>query len=56
LLDEKNVALFTGHKVFSELEMKSRFEINLENYCKTLNIEALTMIEMARHDIFPAVS
>ncbi len=56
LLDEKNVALFTTHKVFSELEMKSRYEINLENYCKTLNIEALTMIDMARHDIFPAVS
>ena len=36
--------------------MKSRYEINLENYCKTLNIEALTMIDMARHDIFPAVS
>lgn len=56
LLDEKNVVLFTTHKVFSELEMKSRYEINLENYCKTLNIEALTMIDMARHDIFPAVS
>ena len=56
LLDEKNVALFTTHNVFSELEMKSRYEINLENYCKTLNIEALTMIDMARHDIFPAVS
>ncbi len=56
LLDEKNITLFTTHKVFSQLEMKSRYEINLENYCKTLNIEALTMIDMARHDIFPAVS
>ena len=56
LLDEKNIALFTTHKVFSELEMKSRYEINLESYCKTLNIEALTMIDMAKHDIFPAVS
>lgn len=56
LLDEKNIALFTTHKVFSQLEMKSRYEINLESYCKTLNIEALTMIDMATHDIFPAVS
>ncbi len=56
LLDEKNIALFTTHKVFSALEMKSRYEINLESYCKTLNIEALTMIDMAKHDIFPAVS
>ena len=53
---KKNIALFTTHKVFSELEMKSRYEINLESYCKTLNIEALTMIDMAKHDIFPAVS
>ncbi len=56
LLDDKNIALFTTHNVFSLPEMKSRYEINLENYCKTLNIEALTMIDMARHDIFPAAS
>ncbi len=53
---EKNIELFGRHKVFSEREMLARYEIELENYCKTLNIEALTMIDMARHDIFPAVS
>ena len=52
----KNIELFGRHKVFSEKEMLARYEIELENYCKTLNIEALTMIDMARHDIFPAVS
>ena len=36
--------------------MYARYEIELENYCKTINIEALTMADMARHDIFPAVS
>ena len=54
-LHDKNIRLFTQHKVLSEVEMHSRYEIMLENYCKTLNIEALTMIEMARRDILPAV-
>ncbi len=54
-LHEKNITLFTQHKVFSEVEMHSRYEIMLENYCKTLHIEALAMIEMARRDILPAV-
>ena len=53
---EKNIELFGRHKVFSEKEMFARYEIELENYCKTLSIEALTMVDMARHDIFPAVS
>ncbi len=52
----KNIALFTRHKIFTETEMHSRCEILLENYCKTLNIEALTMLDMARKDIYPAVS
>ena len=53
---DKNIELFGRHKVFSEKEMFARYEIELENYCKTLSIEALTMVDMARHDIFPAVS
>ncbi len=56
MLDEKNVELFTSHRVLSETELRARHEIQLENYCKVLNIEALTMIDMARHDILPAVS
>ncbi len=56
MLRDKNIAVFTKHKVFSETEMRSRHEINLEKYCKTLSIEALTMIDMAKHDILPAVS
>ena len=53
-LDEKNIALFTKHKVFSETEMHSRYEILLENYAKVISIEALTMLEMAKKDILPA--
>ena len=56
LLKEKNIRLFETHKVFSETELRSRYEIMQENYCKVLNIEALTMIDMARKDILPAVS
>ena len=53
--DEKNLELFRIHKIFSEAEVNSRCEIILENYCKTIRIEALTMIEMARKEIIPAV-
>ena len=56
LLTEKNVTLFTDNKVYSKEEIEARFEILAENYCKTLNIEALTMINMAKEDILPAVS
>lgn len=56
LLDEKNVRMLTAHKVFSEAELKSRCEIMLENYCKTVLIEANTMIDMAKTEIAPAVS
>ena len=56
LLDKKNVQMLTSHKVFSETELKSRCEIMLENYCKTVLIEANTMIDMARTEIAPAVS
>ena len=55
-LHEKNLKLFTSHKVYSETEMRARYEILSENYCKTINIEALTMIDMAKKDILPAVS
>ena len=54
-LSEKNVKLFTEHKVLSETEMKSRYEIMLENYSKTIHIEALTMIDMVNKDILPAI-
>ena len=55
LLDEKNVALLTGHKVFTRAELESRYEVTLENYCKTIIIEANTMVDMARTEIIPAV-
>ena len=55
LLDEKNVHMLTAHKVFSEAELKSRCAIMLDNYCKTILIEANTMVEMARCEIAPAV-
>ena len=56
LLDKKNVQMLTAHKVFSKAELKSRCEIMLENYCKTVLIEANTMIDMAKTEIAPAVS
>ncbi|HBT66009.1 MAG TPA: glutamine synthetase type III [Ruminococcaceae bacterium] len=52
---EKNIRVFSKHKVFSEDEIYSRYEILLENYCKVLNIEALTMLDMVRKEILPAV-
>ncbi len=54
--DAKNIKLFTDHGVMSEVEINSREEIYFENYSKIVNIEALTMIEMATRDIIPAVS
>ena len=55
LLDKKNVDMLTSHKVFTVEELNSRCEIMLENYCKTVTIEANTMIEMAKTQILPAV-
>ena len=55
ILDEKNVKMLTSHGVFSEAELHSRCEIMLENYCKTVVIEANTMVDMARREILPAV-
>ncbi len=53
--DKENVELFTKHGVFTEAEIHSRCEILLENYCKTINIEGLTMIDIARKQIVPAI-
>ena len=53
---DKNVELFTSHRVYTRTEMEARYEIHLEHYCKVLNIEALTMIDMSRRFILPAVS
>lgn len=55
LLDGKNVDMLTSHKVFTETELKSRCEIMLENYCKTVNIEGHTMVDMVRKNYLPAI-
>ena len=55
-LDEKNVTLFTSHKIYTRAEMEARYETILEEYAKTLNIEALTLSEMVRRDVMGAVS
>ncbi len=55
-LDKKNVQVFVDNKVLSEAECQSRYEIYLEKYYKTINIEANTMLDMVRKDILPAVS
>ena len=52
---EKNIKLFTAHKVFSETEMHSRYDILLEGYIKVISIEAFTALDIARKDILPAV-
>ncbi len=52
--DEKNVLLFQKHGIYTEREIHSRCEILLENYCKTVNIEALTMVDMVKRQIIPA--
>lgn len=56
LLKEKNVSMLKRMKVFSENELRSRYEITLENYCKCVSIEASTMLDMVRRDILPCVS
>ena len=55
LLEQKNMDMLTGLKVYTKAELESRYEITMENYCKTVTIEALTMVDMARRDILPAV-
>ena len=53
---EKNIKLFTSHNIYTEKEMRSRYAILLDSYNKIINIEAHTMIDMARKEILPAVS
>ena len=55
-LDKKNIELFVNNKIFSEKEIRARYDIMLENYSKVINIEALTMVDMAKKRIIPAVS
>lgn len=55
-LKEKNIELFKRHSIFTEIEMKSRYEILLDTYVKVVNIEAHTMVDMAIKEILPAVS
>ena len=56
LLDRKNVRMLVDHGIFTEEELKSRYEITLENYCKTVIIEANTMVSMAKTQIIPAIN
>ena len=56
ILEQKNIDMLISHQVFSEAELRSRYEIQLENYCKTVRIEAQTMVNMAKREILPAVN
>ena len=53
---EKNLALFTKHKIFTTAELHSRYEILMEVYCKKLHIEAATMVDMVHRQILPAIA
>ncbi|MDR2590098.1 MAG: glutamine synthetase III [Oscillospiraceae bacterium] len=53
MLDDKNIALYAKHNVFSKAEIQSRYEIGLENYCKLCNIEAVTMYKLIKKNILP---
>ena len=55
ILEPKNVQMLISQGVFSMAELRSRYEITLENYCKTVTIEANTMVEMVRREILPAI-
>ena len=55
LIQKDNMEMLIAHKVYTESEIRSRYEILLENYCKVVRIEALTMVEMAKKEILPAV-
>jgi len=55
LLDQKNMDMLMAHRVFTESELHSRCEIMLENYCKTVNIEGHTMVDMVRKNYLPAI-
>ena len=55
VLDPENIQMLTKHRIYSEAELHSRYEISMENYVRTVRIEALTMVDMARKEILPAV-
>ena len=55
-IDKKNVDLFTKHAILTETEMRARYEIHLENYCKVSVIEASTLLDMVQRHILPAAS
>ena len=55
VLDPENIQMLTSHRIYSETELHSRYEISMENYVRTVRIEALTMVDMARKEILPAV-
>jgi glutamine synthetase len=55
LKSEKAIELFTKHDVYNDVELKSRYDILLDGYCKTLRVEALTALKMAKTEIYPAV-
>ena len=55
-ISQKNIKLFTKHNIYTETEMKARYEIHLESYSKIINIEAQTAVDMVKRDILPAVS
>ena len=55
LIQKDNLDMLVRHKVYTESELRSRYEIQLENYCKTVRIEALAMVDISRKEILPAV-
>ena len=55
-ISKKNIKLFTKHNIYTETEMKARYEIHLESYSKIINIEAQTAVDLVKRDILPAVS
>ena len=56
VLDPENIRMLTKHRIYSEAEIRSRYEICMENYVRTVRIEALTMVDMAKKEILPAVT
>ena len=56
LIDPKNIALMEEFGVMTRVEMESRYEVEMEHYAKIINIEALTMLEMARKQLLPAIN
>ncbi len=56
MLERKNIDLYVRHGIYSEQEIHSRYEISLEGYCKTINVEALTALEMLNREILPAIN